>query len=100
MSVKVAELIMCGIACAFSGVNDAGNQSRTNAGGFVFAGGTLEVFAIEELSEEGNKKMSVEIKRAFRCQRRRFGKLGRWKEVAQGMEVGGPGVLLKGEGWQ
>ena len=25
------------------------------------------------------------------------GKLGRWKEIAQGMEVDGPGVLLKGE---
>ena len=25
------------------------------------------------------------------------GKLGRWKEIAQGMEIDGPGVLLKGE---
>ena len=39
--------------------------------------------------------MSVEIETGVPVPTQKVGKLGRWKEVAQGMEVGGPGVLLK-----
>ncbi len=40
--------------------------------------------------------MSVEVKMNVPVPEK-TGKLGRWKEIAQGMEVDGPGVLLKGE---
>ena len=57
MSVKVTELIMCGITAAFflASMMLAINLELIPAA-FVFAGGTLGVFAIEELSEEGNRK--------------------------------------------
>lgn len=41
--------------------------------------------------------MSVEIETGVPVPTQKVGKLGRWKEIAQGMEVGGAGVLLKGE---
>jgi len=41
--------------------------------------------------------MSVEIETGVPVPTQKVGKLGRWKEIAQGMEVDGPGVLLKGE---
>jgi len=41
--------------------------------------------------------MSVEVETGVPVPTQKVGKLGRWKEIAQGMEVGGPGVLLKGE---
>ena len=54
MSVKVTELIMCGITAAFflASMMLAINLELIPAASF-FAGGTLGVFAIEELSEEG-----------------------------------------------
>ena len=54
MNVKVTELIMCGITAAFflASMMLAINLELMLAVSF-FAGGTLGVFAIEELSEEG-----------------------------------------------